>query len=255
MRKAAATRSLGGLRVLVTRPAHQAQALCRLIQAAGGRALRLPLLSIQARPASEIAAGVRAARADELWIFTSANAARTAAPQLAGRWPAQVLAAGAATAAALCEQGCHGVVAPADSRGSESLLALPALREIAGRRVRLFTGDNALPRLKEALRARGALVEELAVYRRVPVAHPPVTVRAMLDQTDVAIVSSAEALEHLVRLTPAPSRARLWALQLALPSARVVEKARALGFAKTPWVPARVTDAAYVELLSNSVRP
>ncbi|MBX6420762.1 MAG: uroporphyrinogen-III synthase [Nevskia sp.] len=248
-------RSLSGLRVLVTRPAHQSQTLCRLIEEAGGRVLRLPLLAIEPRAAPELAAAVREARADEVWIFTSANAVRAAAPSMGDRWPAQVYAAGQATAAALRDCGCRHAVAPEDSRGAESLLALPALRDLAGRRVRLFTGENALPRLADGLRAAGARVEAFAVYRRVPVAHGPDAVRAALEQAEVAIVSSGEALEHLVRLTPADARARLFALQLALPSARVVEKARELGFAKIPWLPSRVADAAYVELLSKSLPP
>lgn len=255
MPEPSAVRSLSGLRVLVTRPAHQSQTLCRLIEEAGGRVLRLPLLAIEPRAAPELAAAVREARADEVWIFTSANAVRAAAAPLRDRWPDRVYAAGEATAAALRDFGCRQAVAPQDSRGAESLLALPALRDLAGRRVRLFTGENTLPRLADGLRARGALVETLAVYRRIPVAHPAAAVRAALKQAHVAIVSSAEALEQLVRLTPTDARARLFALQLALPSARVVEKARELGFAKTPWLPSRVADAAYVELLSKSLAP
>ena len=80
-------------------------------------------------------------------------------------------------------------------------------------------------------------------------AHPPTELEAALSVAEVAIVSSNEALSQLVRLTPAELRPRLLALQLALPSARVVEKARELGFTRTPLLPARVADAAYLELL------
>jgi uroporphyrinogen-III synthase len=37
---------LNGLTILVTRPAHQAEPLCRLIESAGGQPLRLPALTI-----------------------------------------------------------------------------------------------------------------------------------------------------------------------------------------------------------------
>ena len=36
-----------GLGVLVTRPVEQAEVLCKLIEDAGGKAIRLPLLGIQ----------------------------------------------------------------------------------------------------------------------------------------------------------------------------------------------------------------
>jgi len=67
----------------------------------------------------------------------------------------------------------------------------------------------------------------------------------------VAIVSSAEALANLVRLTPSAVRPLLLPLQLVLPSQRVVEKAREAGFTQPPLLPARVSDAAYVELLER----
>ena len=41
-----ATRALAGLRVLVTRPAHQAEELCALIERAGGIPVRFPTIEI-----------------------------------------------------------------------------------------------------------------------------------------------------------------------------------------------------------------
>lgn len=69
------TASLSGVRVLVTRPAHQADALCRLIEAEGGTAIRLPLLTIEPRANLAEAQKLLAAGHD-LWIFTSVNAVR-----------------------------------------------------------------------------------------------------------------------------------------------------------------------------------
>ena len=64
---------LSGLGVLVTRPKDQAEPLCRLIEAAGGRALKLPGLVIA--PATDSAAARRLLAADsDLLIFISRNA-------------------------------------------------------------------------------------------------------------------------------------------------------------------------------------
>ncbi len=243
--------SLAGLGVLVTRPAHQAQALCELLQQVGASVERLPLLAIEpAGDEAALAARLRQARDRDHWIFTSANAAQQAARLDAGPWPL-LAAAGAATAAALHQAGHGGALVPAGLDGAAGLLADPRFAAPAGSRILIVTGDNTLPELASGLRARGAEVEVLAVYRRVPVAHAPQAVAQALAASQVAIVSSGEALAHLLALTPADARERLLSLQLALPSPRMIEKAREAGFTQTPLLPARVSDAAYVELLER----
>ncbi|MGH8456650.1 MAG: uroporphyrinogen-III synthase, partial [Stenotrophobium sp.] len=160
--------SLAGLRVLVTRPAHQADNLCRLIATLGGRPLRLPLLDIVPVPH---AAGAQrlldAARGFDWWIFTSTNAVEYARSLAQGDWPAQLAAVGLATAAAL-EAGGHVVTTPLGAYSSEGLLELPQFQEIAGQSILLVTGEGGLEALAPVLRARGARVEVAAVYRRVP---------------------------------------------------------------------------------------
>ena len=242
---------LAGLGVLVTRPEHQARLLCALLEQAGASVQRLPLLAIE--PVADLAGvaqRLRQARGWDHWIFTSANAARQAASVDAGRWP-PLAAAGAATAAALDQAGHAGVLVPDGLDGTAGLLADPRFAAPAGQRILIVTGDNTLPQLAEGLRARGAEVEVLAVYRRVPVPHAPQTVADAIAASRVAIVSSGEALAHLLRLTPPGARARLLSLQLALPSPRMIEKALEMGFTQTPLLPARVSDAAYLELLER----
>lgn len=242
---------LAGLGVLVTRPAHQAQALCELLQQAGATVRRLPLQAIEpAADTAAVALRLQRARDWDHWIFTSANAARQAALACPGPWP-PLAAAGAGTAATLAAAGHPGALVPAGGDGAAGLLAEARFAAPQGQRVLIVTGDNTLPQLAAGLRARGAAVEVLAVYRRVPLQHPPQVVADALAACQVAIVSSGEALDQLLRLTPAAARPRLLALQLALPSPRVEETARAAGFTQAPLLPARVSDAAYVELLER----
>lgn len=249
MPEAPATDSLHGCRVLVARPAAQARTLCTMIEAAGGRARSLPLLEIAevADPAAA-AARLAAARGADRWIFSSTNAVRHAAALQPPPWPAAA-AVGEATAAALEALGLRAVLRPEAGDGAAALLAHPALADVAGQRIALIAGEQPLPDLERCLRARGAVVDSIAVYRRLPVAHAPQAVAEAIADSDIAIVPSAEALRQLARLTPPEARAALLALRLALPSPRVVETARELGFRHTPLMPQRVSDAAYLDLL------
>lgn len=248
-----ASARLDGLTVLVARPAAQAEALCTLIEQAGGRVLRLPLFEIGpvAEPAAAVAR-LQASRDFDRWLFTSANAVRQAAELLAPPWP-PLAAVGSATAAILEALSGAAVLAPddGDGDGAEALLRQSALQQLAGQRHLIVTGEQTLPLLEAGLRARGAAVEVLAVYRRLAVEHRPERVAELLAEADFAIIPSADALARLAALTPPAAQPRLQRLRLAVPSPRVVETARILGFVHQPLLPQRVTDAAYLEVLSR----
>jgi uroporphyrinogen-III synthase len=234
--------ALKGVRVLVTRPAHQAENLCRLIEAEGGTAVRLPLLTIE--PAAHAAEARRLLAAPrDLWIFTSANAVRHALPLIGGPWPARLAAVGPATAAALAAAG-QDAARPLAGASSEALLAAPELQDVAGLGVLVVTGEGGRGVLERGLAQRGAVVERAEVYRRVPLPDPPDAVAAALRRSDVVVVTSGEALEHLVRLAPESARASLLKKPLVVPAARVVETARELGFSQPPRVAEPMSDAA-----------
>ena len=237
------TDSLKGIRVLVTRPAHQAENLCRLIEAEGGVAARLPLLTIE--PSAQAAEARRLLAAPrQLWIFTSSNAVRHAVPLVSGTWPARLAAVGPGTAAALAVAGQADATAPLAGASSEALLALPELQSVAGARILIVTGEGGLDVLARGLAERGAIVERAQVYRRVPLPYPPDAVAAALRGVDVIVITSGEALEHLVRLTPEATRNTLLKKRLVVPGGRVVEKARELGFVQPPRVAEPMSDAA-----------
>jgi len=234
---------LAGVRVLVTRPAHQAENLCRLIEAEGGTAVRLPLLTIE--PGAQTAeARKRLAAGHDLWIFTSANAVRHAQLLAVGAWPARLAAVGPATASAIAAAGHAGAATPLTSASSEALLALPDLQSLPDVRVLLVTGEGGRDLLERELAARGASVERAEVYRRVPLPYPPEAVASALRKSDVVVITSGASLEHLVRLTPEGSRASLLKKPLVVPGARVVEKARELGFTQPPRLAEPMSDAA-----------
>lgn len=224
---------LAGLRVWVTRPAHQAEGLATAIEAAGGHALRQPLLAIA--PPTDPAAARRelAAAADaDVAVFTSANAVAGAWELVPGWRPrGSAAAVGAGTAAALRERLGERVLSPETDYSSEGLLALDALNDVAGRRVAIVAGEGGRRRLDSVLAERGAEVVRAAVYRRERVAIPRDRLAALLHEADAIVVTSGEALAHLAAITPAALRPRLLGRQLVVPSARVLKQAHDLGFA------------------------
>lgn len=226
--------SLAGRTVLVTRPAHQAQGLAERIRAAGGDAFVFPALAIEAVPHADLAASLaRLATADVL-VFASPNAAcfGMAAIRAAGGLPvaAQVFAVGPGTARALADTGVDGVIVP-HGQDSEALLALPALQDLAGRRVLIVRGVGGRPLLADTLAARGAQVAFLECYRRAcPHADPaPLLARWQAGGVDAVTVASAETLYNLAHMLGEPGASLLVHTPLFAPHAKIAEAARRFG--------------------------
>lgn len=243
--------SLQGLRVLVTRPADQAETLCRLLEGHGASVTRLPLQAIEpTRQAGAAARRLQETRSAQAWIFTSANAARHARQLDAGVWP-PCIAVGPATAAALAQLGITGVVVPAERHDSEGVLALTELADVQGRDFVVITGEGGRESIESELAARGARVERVEVYRRVALPHTPDAVARALEGIDAMIVTNGESLQQLVARVPPAVRPALLATQLVVPSRRVVEQALELGFTATPLVPEQIADAGYFRCLEQ----
>lgn len=241
---------LHGLRVLVTRPEHQAGPLCELIKEEGGKALRLPLLVIEP-PQDPSQAQAFLGRAEQYdWVvFTSINAVQQALAQRSAAlpWPAHRLCIGAGTARALSDAGLGKGMVPHGGSSSEDVLALPALHHISGQRFLLVKGEGGRDLLPKALATRGAIVDQAEVYRRVPAVVPPKQLEEIVSDVDVIVITSGEALEHLASL--AGNRSGLFSVQLVVPSRRVVQMAQDLGFICTPLIPEHISDCDIVDAL------
>jgi uroporphyrinogen-III synthase len=246
--------SLHKLRVLVTRPAHQADTLCRLIEARGGKALRLPLLSIMPAPHGAIVKRLlESARGWDWWIFTSANAVQHARTLGVEQWPANIAAIGPATAAALESSGLI-VATPLGAYSSEGLLELPQFADPTGLSILVVTGADGLAVLAPALLRRGARVEVAEVYRRIALPYEGERISETLRAVDVIVITSAQALEHLLSLTPEPMRKALLQKQLVVPGPRMVEKASEFGF-RAVIAPEKMSDAGIVQALEQAQTP
>ncbi|MDP3859677.1 MAG: uroporphyrinogen-III synthase [Stagnimonas sp.] len=245
---------LDGLRVLVTRPAAQSAPLRERLASAGAQVHSLPLLQILP-PGDPLAARERLlqARGADFWLFTSANAVRGAARLGAmdglvpADWPEALFAIGRGTASALAALG-RIALAP-EGATSEALLLWPELQQVGGLEVLVLTGEGGRGLIADTLAERGALVRVARCYRRERVAHAPDEVLAALAGVHVIVLTGGESLEALVALVPESQRAALYRLTLVVPSSRVVELARHLGFTGALLVPEAVSDAAYLARL------
>lgn len=244
---AASAPALGGRLIVVTRPRNQAQGLATMIEAAGGRALIFPLIEIApADDPTALAVALDSLPQTDFACFVSPNAVAGALPAILDRggWPPALRAAavGEGTAKALRAFGIAQVIVPGERFDSEALLALPALAdaEVRGRRAVIFRGDGGRELLADTLRARGAIVDCVTCYRRLP---PAGDVASLLDLwerggLDAITISSSEGLRHLLDRLDARGRQHLARTPVFAPHRRIVEAARASGLLAVETGPA-----------------
>ncbi|MBB1087274.1 uroporphyrinogen-III synthase [Lysobacter sp. SG-8] len=217
--------------IVSLRPAGRHGALRAAARRHGGGLIALSSCRIE--PVCDVTAqaSLEAALGAAVVIFTSPEAVRAARARVSGSTIDSAVAVGSGTAAALRRLGIRGVISPA-RMDSEGLLDLPILQTVAGHAVGLVTAPGGRGRLQPALEARGARVVRADIYRRVPHAPSPRAVAALLEATapGVVAVSSAEALQHVLQVLPAPAGERLRGMAAVAASKRLAETARAAGF-------------------------
>ncbi len=207
--------ALAGLHILNTRPAHQAAELSAALRAAGATVSELPLIAIIPLPlsAGDARLLLDLDRYDGVF-FVSANAARLGLDAIAGVWPQwphrlPAYAVGQRTARVL-EAAAITATVP-EHADSEGLLALPALAEVAGRRFLLCRGDEGRALLADTLRARGARVDVLPLYRReLPVAAAEQWAALAASAPDVVVLTSPDALRHWQQVAGAAACRPRW---------------------------------------------
>lgn len=241
---------LHGVKVLVTRPAAQAQGVREAIQHLGGQAIVLPLLEIQ--PLSPAPGMKPDLSAVGILIFVSANAVRHGLASLLPL-PAELMvgAIGQATAEQLAVAGIQADLVPA-RYDSEGFLALPAMQQVQDQTVLIVRGRGGRETLAETLRTRGARVDYLEVYQRICPNWDAAAVQTAL-AADIISVTSVEALENLAQLARLPGAQMLRAKPLLVYHARIAGRAQELGFTLKPVVTAKPGDDAVLISLQQWV--
>jgi uroporphyrinogen-III synthase len=248
---------LDGLTIVVTRPAHQAENLCQMIEAEGGSPLRFPVIDI--RPPADptaLAAILRQLDHYQMAVFVSANAVdfAYAALDTGSGLPQQLqrVAVGQATAKAMAKHGQPAQLIPPEPYNSEALLAMPQLQTVAGKRIIIFRGEGGREHLAESLKQRGAQVDYAECYQRLtPTTDPaPLTAAWKAHKLHAIAVTSNEALHNLVTLVGGSQWQELAATPLVVISQRAAALAREMGFE----VAATVAEAASDEALLAAIK-
>ncbi|GBD11215.1 Uroporphyrinogen-III synthase [bacterium HR23] len=193
-------RTLKGWRILVPRPQGQGESLAERLRSLGAEPLLFPAIRIEPpenwMPVDD---ALRRAPAFHWVVFTSANGVRMAMERLQalGLGPehlrrTRLAVVGPATLQALQH---HGLVSTAMPSQFLTEAIADALGDVHGQRILLLRSEGARKALVDLLTARGAQVEEVAVYRVVP------------RQDGAELQRLLAPLPHLVVLT-SPSIAR-----------------------------------------------
>ncbi|AMP00865.1 uroporphyrinogen-III synthase HemD family protein [Collimonas arenae] len=231
--------------IVITRPAAQAAALARQIAARGRQPVIFPLLEILPLD-DDTALQAALARLDDyaLAVFVSPNAVDAAFRHIS-QWPSQlpIGIVGEGSRAALARHGLTAqnvtIFNPPDPTRSDSegLLQALDLAALRGRRVLLVRGESGRELLADALRAADIEVMPIAAYRRrAPRLDTALKaqLQLLLDSRNDWIVTSSEALRHLIDLVRQVENggdvAKIQQQKLVVPHARIAETAYALGF-------------------------
>ncbi|MEZ5541210.1 MAG: uroporphyrinogen-III synthase [Pseudomonadota bacterium] len=238
-------------RILVTRPEGQAQGLCARIGALGGVAVELPTIEIRPpQDSGPLEALVTRLDAYDLAVFISVNAVHYGLDFILARrgWPdsVQIAAVGLASNAALAQYGLQAALVPEHEYSSEGLLALRELADMRGRRVVILRGNGGRDTLYETLRARGAAVEYVEVYRRARPEADPQALQTLLAPGFLAAitVTSNESLQNLFDMAGAAGQPRLREIPLVVASPRQAALAARLGFRQGAVIAGHASDEA-----------
>lgn len=248
---------LNNQRVLVTRPVHQADPLCDLINAAGGHALPYPALAIL--PPSDrhsIQSIINQLEHYQLAIFISPNAVEMGLEQMLKRGvlpPTLKLATvGKGSARRLkALLGREPDLCPNDRYNSEALLDLPELQQLDTQKILIVRGVGGRELLAETLRQRGASVTYLEVYRRArPEPAPP-----WPDAIDIITITSSEGLQNLFDMVPTEQQQQLLDTPLVVVSKRSADLARKLGFRQAVTIATNASNEALLDSVIKSLNP
>ncbi len=250
--------NLQGCHVLLTRPAHQAQTLSELIQAANGQAVAFPTLQITP-PADTAAIQAQLAKLAQydLAVFVSTNAVEHCMALLAKQAlpdTLKIAAIGKSTAKALRDYGYNVDLQPEQAYSSESLLAMPALQQLDGQKIVIVRGNGGRPILAETLAARGANVDFIEVYQRHCPPGDPALLSSVLatGQPLLLIATSRESLDNLMQMAGTALLPVLQSQALIVISQRIQEYAIKQGFNGLIRVASEANDAAIMAELAQA---
>ena len=215
------SRPLFGRRVLVTRSRRQASELRERLEALGAEAIEFPTIRLEP-PRSDKRLRDAARNVDRYdWIvFTSVNAVERFIEivleenggDVRAFRDARIAAIGPATRAAVERHHLAVAVQPNRFIAEEVVAALQAAADLRGARVLLPRAEVARAALPDGLRAAGARVDLVTVYRTVPdkpAGAPAIIKDLAAGRIDVVTFTSSSTVSNFVRAVGKKRIARL----------------------------------------------
>jgi uroporphyrinogen-III synthase len=199
-------------RIVITRPAHQADAFRKALETAGATPILFPTIAIEPiTDSQELDRTLYRLKTDAAsydWlVFTSANGVDAIANRLAAldisvdvlnRIPIAVI--GPATAESLERLGIRPSLQP-ESYVAESLAEeLVSRGKVAGKRMLLLRADIARPVLRQLLSEQGAIVDEQPVYRTSLADPDPDALDALRAGVDLLTFTSSSTVRSFVEI-------------------------------------------------------
>jgi uroporphyrinogen-III synthase len=198
----AGRRALDGLRVLVTRPAHQQESMVARLRSLGAIPLELPVIEIIPLPAEDVEKHMAGVQDFDWIVFTSVNTVAIIGPAISRiESLPRIAAIGSATATALHEFGLNVDVVPDDFVAEAVLEAMLSIG-VCGKRILLPRAEVARSTLPDGLRAAGATLELVPVYQtQLPATIDRQTLEALRrGEVDIVTFTSPSTVTNLMTL-------------------------------------------------------
>jgi uroporphyrinogen-III synthase len=208
---------LTGVRVAVTRAGDRGSPLAGQLRSAGATVHEVPLTRIETLPGEPLAAAIRDLRSYGWILLTSVNAAEHLASALTTSVHRDLLrmkklaVVGTATASAAEAQGWIPTLVPERFQAEALLDAMAARGDVDGARVLYPSAKGARDILPSGLRALGATVDIIPVYRSAPDPDGARRIRALAlaGELDLVTVAAPSAVDALLDALPAEHARRL----------------------------------------------
>jgi uroporphyrinogen-III synthase len=224
--------------ILITRPEPDCHELTQQLNAAGINAIAQPLLTIKAgNDLPDLINQLKNLKTDDFLIVISVHAVNLAHNYLMSQdvcWPKNVhyIAVGHKTAATLKRVTGQKVISPQTRCDSEGLLALPELANVTDRQILILRGNGGRELIYQTLTERNAKVSYCETYQRTWLALNGEALCRTWQAQNVStlVVTSGEQLAYLTHLVPKQYLTWFFQCHLFVPSQRIANQAKNLGY-------------------------
>lgn len=224
--------------VLITRPDERGAQLVEMLNKIGIMAIHFPLFNIEAgRELNDLSSKINKLKPDDYLFAVSKNAVTYATKTLKDTgfyWRSDLhyFTVGRGTAACFASQTEQSVHYPIEQETSEGLLALPQMQDLTGKQILILRGNGGREYFSEQARLRGANVETIECYQRVPLNYQAEEQISLCQRLAVntLVITSMDVLNYLVELVPESAQQWLKNCCLVTVSERIAQFARNLGW-------------------------